>query len=487
MGLVTRLFEWFGSAYDGANQSSDRQSFAYRKSRPVDEDRNVGAWGRDRLRLECRNVFRNDPIASGLVVRVADLVVGPNGLTPQAKTSSREWNTQAENYFAEIGKVMDYRRRVNWQQMQRQDLIALFTDGETGAIFTDSGQLQQIEAERIKTPQDLVSDKRILDGVKLSNEGIPLGFYVSARNEHGYADGIKTEFVDAADFVHFYDPLRIDQVRGVPMLASCLNDLRDLHDLQTSVLAKARIDSRNAWAIKTAEGAARASNLGPLRAGNAKDKPSDEQAFERFDGHRNYYLRPGEDVQSLASNTPNPQYMDFCRMYAQKIGAAVGIPYQMLLLDFIGSNFAVSRFALMITYQRLEALQNLIIRKSQRVWNWRIAKAIKDGDLPPAPLDARGFSEWYKVEWSRPRHEWIDPQAQIAAEREAVQLGVETWGSIIKKRGRDAEEAFREKAAELALLKQIGAEFGVEPRDIADTASNPQRVIDNKPIEPAKE
>lgn len=485
MGLVTRLYEWFNSAYDGANQSSDRRSFAYTKSKPVDEDRNVGAWGRDRLRLECRNVFRNDPIASGLVVRVADLVVGPNGLTPQAKTSDRAWNTLAENYFAEWGKVADYRRRVSWQQQQRQDMIALFTDGETGAILTTSGQLQQVEAERIITPQDLVSDKRILDGVKLTDGGIPLGFYVSARNDSGYADGVKTEFVDAADFVHFYDPLRIDQVRGIPMLASCLNDLRDLSDLQTSVLAKARIDSRNAWAIKTAEGPAKVNNLGAVRGGNAKDKPSDEVAYERFDGHRNYYLRPGEDVQSLASNTPNPQYMDFCRMYAQKIGAAVGIPYQMLLLDFIGSNFAVSRFALMITYQRLEALQNLVIRKSQRVWNWRIAKAIKDGDLPPAPVDNRGFSEWYKVEWSRPRHEWIDPQAQIAAEREGIQLCAETWTSTIKKRGRDVEEVFREKAAELKLLQEIGKEFGVDPRDIADTAANPQRVIDN--AQPAKE
>jgi lambda family phage portal protein len=424
-------------------------------------------------------MFRNDSIAHGVIVRIADNVTGPNGIMPQAKTASREWNQEAEQYFAEWCKIADYRRRVNFQQMQRQDVIALALAGESGAVFTDSGQLQQIEAERIKTPQDLVSDKRILDGVKLSNDGMPVGYYVSSRNESGYADGVDFELIKAADFVHFYDPHRIDQVRGVPLLAPCLNELRDLSDLRRSVLEKARLDSRNAWAIKTAEGPAKAMQLGPRRPGTAKDEPSDSQSYERFDGLRNYYLRPGEDVQSLASNTPNPQYMAFCKMYAQTIAQGLGIPYPIAMLDFDGSNFAVSRAALMIAYNRFEALQNIVIRKSQRVWNWRIAKAIKDGELPPAPTDSRGMSTWYKVEWARPRHEWIDPQAQIAAEREAIQLGVETWAGTIKKRGGDVEDTFRAKAAELKLIKDIGDEFGVDARDIADTSANPQRVVKN--------
>jgi len=473
---------WGGSAYDGANESTNRRTYAGTKSRATDEERNVSAWGRDRLRLECRNLFRNDPVVHGAVNRVADFVVGPDGILPQAKTSDKTWNSLAESYFWERGKIMDARGRLDMRQMQRLDTIALFVDGESFGVMTNGGQIQPVEAERVQTPADLSGKPNVLDGMRLSDTGRVLGAYVLARGDYGAPDSQDFEFVDSVDLIHFSDPFRVDQVRGIPMLAAMLNTAKDLADLQGAVLTKARMDARNAWAIFSREGAAKAQQLGPRRATSENASAGQVQEFERFDEPRNYYLKTDDKIQSLASATPNPQHVEFCKHYMRAMGSAFGLPYELLSLDFSGGSFSSDRAKLMIAYRRIAAFQAMHARKWQRIWNWTIARGIKDGDLPPAPLNELGFSDWYNVQWINPRADWIDPEAQVNAEKSAIGLGVESLSSVSLRYGKDAEATLREKAGDIKLAREIAAEIGVDWRDLFDVSMNPQRAATVQPV-----
>jgi hypothetical protein len=85
----------------------------------------------------------------------------------------------------------------------------------------------------------------------------------------------------------------------------------------------------------------------------------------------------------------------------------------------------------------------------QPVWNWRIAKAIKEGQLPPAPVDARGVSEWYKVRWQTPEFGWVDPQSENQGHILAINAGASSLTEWCGKRGRDAEDVLREKGADI--------------------------------------
>ena len=202
-----------------------------------------------------------------------------------------------------------------------------------------------------------------------------------------------------------------------------------------------------AWAVKKHGGAGNLANLGPR---GYSDDGGSGQKFERFEPNTVHYLEPDEDIQSLASNTPNPQYVAFCEMTLRIIASALCIPYEFLLLDFKGGSFSASRAALMTTYRTFSMWQNWLIESFlQRLWNWRIAKAIKRGELPPAPVDKRGYSTWYKVRWTTPRYDWIDPQAEAIGNIYNVALGVDSVSDVVATKGKDVEDVLMQKQKDL--------------------------------------
>jgi capsid protein len=99
------------------------------------------------------------------------------------------------------------------------------------------------------------------------------------------------------------------------------------------------------------------------------------------------------------------------------------------------------------------------------LWNWRIQRAIQRKEIGPAPL-VNGTSQYYRVEWSFPEYEWVDPQAQVQSELIAYQLCKTSLSRIVKKTGADVEDVLREKAEELAkaqiIADEVGVKYGVE-------------------------
>jgi lambda family phage portal protein len=445
--------------YDGAVDSRHRQRHAHTRSLPYDEDNLVGTYSLDAIRRECLDLRRNNAIVAGVVERFADHVVGPGGITPQAKTSDPDWNDEAEAYWSEWSKIADYRQRVNLRELQRLAVQSRLLLGDCGFVLLANGQIQPIEALRIKDPN---KDKpeNCIHGVKLSASGIPLAFYVHARNKSGAITGDDFEVVKREDFVFVSRPMRMDQVRGIPELAPIMNAVADFGTLQANTLSKSIMDSMHAWAVYSDEGAAKISQLGARVYGDDGTAEAPAQKFETFGPNQTYYMRPGEKVESLSSDTPNPQYVQYSEMLLRIIASALSLPYEFLVLDFKQGSFSASRAALMTTYRTFAMWQGWIIDGfMQRLWNWRIAKAIKAGDLRPAPVDKRGYSEWYRVRWATPSYEWLDPKSESISQRNNYQLGIETITSICHSKGRDAEDVLREKAGDIASADRIAKEI----------------------------
>lgn len=465
MGVLSRIGSFFrpsasygtGSGYAGGNYSRRREDKAFRRSLPLDEDRLSGTYGRAKMRLECLDLMRNNPLVAGIVDRFQDHVVG-GGIIPQAKTSNPEWNKEAEQFWSEWSKVCDYRQRMNMREIQRAIIRARMATGDCGFVLLKNGQIQPVEAERIATPQSLYSDKQVVDGVVVRNSGIKDAFWIGARDDSGNVSRENFEKVYASDFIHCLRAIRFDQVRGIPDLAPILNHVHDLGRLGEEVLNRAILDALHAWAVYSEEGPSKINQTGPR---NVTPKTVEEgQRIEYFSGGQTYYMRPGEKVESLASATPNATLVPFIEHMLRTIGAAIGLPYEFLLLDFKGGSFSASRAALMTTYRTFQTNQTWLVDSFlQRAWNWRIAKAIKNGEISPAPVDARGVSEWYKVRWQFPRHDWIDPLKQVTADETDIRLGVSTWSSVAATRGRDAEDVFIEKAQDISDAIRVAKEI----------------------------
>jgi len=441
---------WFG-AYDASNATRHRPTKAGTVSFAEDEDKAAGSHGREQLRLECRDLRRNNALIAGLCERFADNVVG-SGIVPQAKTSSHEWNEAAEAYFAEWSKIADYRQRVNLWELQRLAVMARLTDGEMGFVLVDNGQLQPVEAERIRTPSGMNNDRLIVDGIRLSQSGIKTAYYVHNRNAGGSFDGTDYRIIGANDFKHLASIKRTDQVRGIPDLAPVVNSVKDLDEYISATLLKAKNEAKLFYVVKNQGGAPQITQQ-PRRydATSTTEKP-----LEKVRTGEIHYLRTNEDMHAIKSDTPGSQFPAFTERIARIIGAALGLPYEFVLLDFSMGSFSSSRAALLQTYRTFENWQRWIINGMlQPVWNWRIAKAIKEGDLPAAPVDSRGVSEWYRVRWQTPEFGWVDPQSENQGHILAINAGASTLSEWCGKRGRDAEDVLREKGHDIATAIEV--------------------------------
>ena len=478
----------FAAGYDGASHNRKRVRSARVTSRAQDEDRLLGRYDRETLRLECINLRRNHAVVAGACERFADNVVGPEGITPQAKTSSPEWNDAAEELWAEWSKIVDYAGRSSMREIQRLAIQSRIHSGEVGFVLLANGQLQAIESERIETPEYETKSGNVIDGVRVSPQsGRPVGYYVCNRGDGGYVDKRDATEVNARDFIHVYCPLRFDQLRGTPSLSPVINTLVYHGDLTESVLRKARINAKRSAVISTQAGSSTTKQLGPRNVTAATDDSGN--VYEDFgEDMLTYYLRQGESVNVIGDDAPGANYIDHNVLLLKLVGAALSIPYQFLVMDFGDGSLGSNRVALLQTYRTFENWQQwLIDRFLQRLWNWRIAKAIKAGELPPAPVDARGFSEWYKVAWVGPEFSWIDPQKEAAANLAEFKLGISSITSFARKRGKDGEDVMREKAKDIATAQRIAGEVNATEgtqltwRDIIDIAQPGQTAPSSDP------
>ena len=459
MSFFGNLFNWTTGngwgAYDAGKSTRHRTTKAGYVSFSSDEDTAVTQTGRENIRLECRDLRRNNAVVAGICERFADNVVG-SGITPQAKTSNPEWNAKAEAFFGEWAKIADYRQRLNLWDIQRLIVQSRLTDGETGFVLVKNGQLQPVEAERIRQPDPGAAG--IIDGVAVNANGIRTGYYIHNRDpQSGMFTGKDFTLVPASDFKHCMRAIRFDQVRGIPELAPVVNAIKDLGDYVDATLEKARGEAKRFYTVENAAGA-------PTTLADRLEAGADgSTTLQKVESGEIHYLRTGEKLNNVGSDTPGDNFDPFTERVLRMIGSALGLPYEFVLLDFSEGSFSSSRAALLQTYRTFQNWQAWIINGFlQPVWNWRIAKAIKDGQLDPAPIDWRGVSEWYKVQWQVPEFGWVDPQAEAQSNTIEISSGVSSLTQWARKKGFDAEEMLKEKGRDIANAVRISAEINAE-------------------------
>jgi capsid protein len=187
------------------------------------------------------------------------------------------------------------------------------------------------------------------------------------------------------------------------------------------------------------------------------------QTLEKVETGEIHYLRPNEALEEIGSSTPGGAFDPFVEKCLRLIGAALGLPYEFVLLDFSRGSFSSSRAALLQTYRTFQTWQQWLQQSLlQPVWNWRIAKAIKAGELRPAPVDSRGVSQWYRVQWQTPEFGWVDPQNEAQANILEITSGASSLTQWVRKKGGDAEEMLAEKGRDIANAARIAAEINAE-------------------------
>lgn len=444
---------WLRSILDAALETTARTSLRLLgRANPGDEDRLLPQSDRDMVLARCHDLRRNNPVAQGAKRALEDNVVGGT-VNLQARTSDPAWNAKAERWLRRWMLRADASGRNTFAGILAECVNARLFDGELLLVPHASGGFVLVESERIRPAkgEDLAYET--------DDAGRVLWWNVADRNPRtgDFAADASSRRISSGIYVTVRS--RPDQVRGWPDLATVANVCADIGEINSANLKKYKLGALAAWTLQGG---------GQLKGRNARPGGT---PLAQFREGQIYELEAGQTLQPFNNNQPGGEYAPFVKLNLQLVSMALRLPYEFLLMYFGDSTFASSKTAILQAAKTINGWRDWLEQKAMRpMVSWAVANAIAGGELPPAPVDSEGRSEWDAWEWKRPGYDWVDPESAVRCHMQGVRAGFATYSDAVGSFGRDFEETIERKAREIETINRVAGKYGVDPRQLSDLA-----------------
>lgn len=390
-----------------------------------------------------REMERNYPSYEGAINQCVVNVIGPQGLTLQARTSVPTFNTDVEGHWGEYCLTCDVRRMLTMSGLQELWFRSHLRDGDIGIVLLQSGDLQSIESHRIITPGGQRVDGSIVEGVELNTRtGRPKAFHVSKCERFVKLD--ETTRVPARDFVFFPNVTRLSQTRGLPAITKPW--LFEQYDRYIeAVVVASRIAACFGLILKRKGGGV------PSGLPSTTDSSGRTRKDFKLEPGLAKYIDTDEEVTQLQPHQPGTQFAELRSAIKRDIGLPLGLPLELTDLDFSKTNYSSARASLLAAYRSFmrhqERFAQLVMR---RIYQWRVSKWVKDGTLKGAPDD------FWAHEWVMPRWPWVDPLKEIQANLLGIDAGITTLADVCSSQGKDWEQQLAQQEREQQAREKRG-------------------------------
>ena len=149
------------------------------------------------------------------------------------------------------------------------------------------------------------------------------------------------------------------------------------------------------------------------------------------------HLGENEDIKFGSPNIPTTGFDAFVKSFCQQMGAAVGIPYEVLLKEF-NSSYSASRAALLEAWEEFKMRRSWFVADfCQPVYEVWLAEAVARGRIK-----APGFFDdpivraaWCGARWIGPVQGQIDPLKEANAAVVLVNHGFKTHEQVTRELG----------------------------------------------------
>lgn len=339
-------------------------------------------------------------------------------------------------------------------------------DGECFAVMTSNPALPEagpqldlrlFEGDQVSTPDLWWHDPLAADGVRYDAHGNPAEYHF-LRSHPGdlVANPLAYDRVPAAAVVHWYDPERPNQARGVPALAAALPLFAQLRRYTLATLTAAEVAAMISGVMK--------SNLAPAYEPAPSQQTAQQPSFDRVEFERGALLTlpPGWEADSFNATQPVTGYGEFKKEILTEAGAGVAAPRNVSTKSSAEYNYSSARLD-HIPYRgdiaiTRDELRRVALDRVFRAWlaEARLIPGYLPADLPPPALWAWAW-QWDAVPS-------IDPVKDATADNIGLNNGTRTLADVLAERqGKDWEEHLRQRAREIALARRLEAENGLAP------------------------
>jgi len=417
---------------------------------------------RDRKRLiaQSREFMRNNAIYKGMIERMVSYIAG-NGFELQLSGASKAAVKKGEDLWKKFNRRPEIRGILSGSKTARMVLREVVVAGDTAVLKTNKGLVQLFEAEQIDS-KSRAKDKAgtVSNGIVKDTFGRPVKFNLCPWGTSS-VNVTKGKMVGAADVMYLTDPERPSQVRGVPACQASFPMLHRINDVCDSEAIAWQLLSRIAISIEREQG----NLLGHVESKEDTSKSSAElegnlaQRLTELGYALIFQAKPGEKVTGIERNIPGKNFSDSVRMFLRLLGLPIGLPLELILLDWSKANYSQSRAVLEQAYETFTGWQQMLEDFYYGpLFEWKIGQWKKDN------LIAGGTN--FKVEWIKKTFPWIDQLKEAQAYATQVERGFTTHSRVCKSLNLDQGEVVAKRGEEITraieIVQGIEKQTGVE-------------------------
>jgi len=441
------------NAYDGA--SKVKRSLKQWVTMTQDADSDI-LDDLPTLRDRSRDLVRNNPLAAGAIKTKVTNVVG-TGLRLQARIdravlnlseeqadaweaqAQREWKLFFNSKDCDITRTLTGTgliRMVYQQQKENGDsFILLPRKKRHGNAY--SLKLQIVEADRVCNKDDVADTAKLAGGIKKDDDGAPVEYHILKNHPGGLghskdkewhkrkAYGVKTGLPNV---IHFFNPTRPGQSRGVPDLAPVIELFKQLGRYTEAEIMAAVISGMFTIFIESEAGpGGTGSGFNYSNAEGETGQKSTDKDYKMGSGMI-VELGNGEKIHDSNPGRPNANFDPFVMANLRQAGAALEIPFEILIKHFTAS-YSAARAAILELWKYVLTermlLSDNVLKPVYEVFLW---EAVATGRIvaPGFFADPGIRAAYLGVNFVGPSKGLINELAEVKAAGERIKIKLTT-------------------------------------------------------------
>lgn len=442
-------------------------------------------FGGKSLREQARWLDDNHDLVVGALDKLEERIIGAKGIVvePQPLTIAGKLDSvlaeKIRSAWASWSVSPDitgqYTRPVLERLMLRTwlrdgEVFSQTIEGKAAGMTPPAGVPFWVEAlEPDFVPFSTDNSKNLIQGITFDGWRRPKAYEVyTSFPGLGTLTG-QTKAVAAENMLHLKFTRRLNQIRGVSLLAPVIIRLSDLKDYEDSERIQARIAASFGMYIKRGDGAI----YDDTKFDEDKERIFDIQPGMVFNG-----LRPGEDVGMIKSERPNANLENFRMGQLRAFAAGTRGSFSSVARNYDGT-YSAQRQELVEAQEGYAIMQDAFIaaitRPLYRRW---LAAAIAANviDIPP-DID---MNTLFNAVYSGPVMPWIDPLKEANAWRVLIRGGAATEGDWVRARSGAPAEVKRRRKAEVDENHKLGLVFDTDPANDKGAPQDEEEEPDDK-------
>lgn len=436
----------------------------------------------EELRGKSRHLYMNNTISAAALKKNRTMVAGI-GLVPKPMINYKHIGITKEE-AKKIEKIIkakfdtwansnnsDASRMLSFYEQQALVVLSWVMNGDAFAIPLRKKRpgvaidlcIQLLEADRVESPL-YTADTLIQAGVEYDAKGELKAYHILSHYQNDVVPYEVKRYpaynsLGKRNILHIFEPERIGQRRGVPLLAPILFALKQLQRYKDAEISSAVINSMVAMVIES-------QNKDNLNFGN-KFGSSDSTIGNSNSGPRERSVSmehsqllvagEGETIKEFTTARPNKQYRDFMEMMYIENGAAIENPKDSLLSDHKAS-YSAAKATMEEGERRFSVSRKILERRfCQPIYEDFILELIKNGDIdcPNFFTDDSVRTAFTKCLWVGAGKISLDPLKESKAVAQDLENGTTTREIEAAKKGYDFDELLEARAEEELELAKI--------------------------------